>query len=135
VPDEREGLSDERLAEIESRCAAATPEPWLWYDPDQVSQGVTVNAESLCAPSVPAYTYKDRRPIVHDPGHLVLSVLNADEIEGSTADAFFIAHARADVPALLAEVRRLRAVERELRGHVRALVDRVELLSRRAEGS
>jgi hypothetical protein len=40
----------------------------------------------------------------------------------------------ADALALLAEVRRLRAVERELRGHVRALVGRVESLAGRAEG-
>jgi hypothetical protein len=97
VPDER--LSDERLAEIEKRCAAATPGPWVQAD--------------LWLPWLQWLWSQARKAW------------------GYTADPdfFFIAHARADAPALVAEVRRLRAVERELRGHVRALVGRVEALA------
>jgi hypothetical protein len=105
VPDEPEGLSDERLAEIESRCAAATPGPWAqsdWWLPW---------LQWLWSQARKAWGVK------------------ADH------DFTFIAHARSDVPELLAEVRRLRAVGRELRGHVRALVARVESLADRgAEG-
>jgi hypothetical protein len=116
VPDER--LSDERLAEIEKRCAAATPGPWEW--PADHCDRFTVVAWS------DGPRWGTPRDVTVQP-------------EGRTyaqaeADAAFVARARTDVPDLVAEVRRLRAVERELRGHVRALVGRVESLAGRAEG-
>jgi hypothetical protein len=98
------GLSDERLREIDARCAVACPGPWA-------QSGVWLPwLQWLWSQARKAWGAR------------------ADH------DFAFIAHARADVPGLLSEVRRLRAVERELRGQVRALVDRVELLSRLAEG-
>jgi hypothetical protein len=104
-------VSDERLAEIEQRCAAATPGPW------EVRWGYYVH--------VPG-----------DPFSLATVVscqtVPADRREEHEANARLIAHAREDVPALLAEVRRLRAVGRELRGQVRALVARVESLADRS---
>jgi hypothetical protein len=100
-----ESLSDERLAAIDFRCTAATPGPW-----------------------VQSYLWLPWLQWLWSQARKAWGV-KADH------DFHFIVHARADVPGLLSEVRRLRAVERELRGHVRALVDRVESLAdRRAEG-
>jgi hypothetical protein len=114
-----EVLSDERLAEIESRCAAATTGSWV----------ICRESDEWGTIGMPVCRMEDDTDLVVGHPH----------DWGATApvadDAAFIAHARRDVPELLAEVRRLRAVERELRGHVRALVARVEsLVDRGAEG-
>jgi hypothetical protein len=89
-------MNEQRLAEIEARANAATPPPWL---------------------AVP-------RDSTLPPEHEGLSGLGWD-IEGPPepqlrgqfargADARFIAESRVDVPALIAEVRRLRAAIRDV---------------------
>ena len=80
-------LSDERLAEIEARAAAATPGPWE-------ADGEPNNRIVWCGP-------EDRVCFMTSNGR---GVENGD----------FIAHARDDIPALLAELKELRA-EREWR--------------------
>lgn len=74
----REPMTDERLAEIEARANAATPGPWRY------------TLYFVMSPS---------QGLIADIGPGSASV---------NSDAAFIAHARTDVPALLAEVRRLR---------------------------
>lgn len=75
------------LVAIAKRCEAATPEPWH-YDADR--QG----------PS-----------IVGPDGRVVLGSGWSETygVAGEDADIAFTVHARSDVPALLAEVERLRA--------------------------
>lgn len=76
-------IDDHVLDAIEMRALAATREPWqVQYDPGQhpqvINQGCAVVASTYLGP----------------PGH--------------RRDAEFIAAARTDIPALIAEVRRLR---------------------------
>lgn len=89
-------LTDERLAEIDARAEAATPGPWTtyewgWMGADEGGAGVCLDTEDLRA---------------------IARTIDA----GTLGDAAFIAHARADVPALVAEVRRLRAKHDDWRG-------------------
>ena len=109
-------LTDERLAEIEARAEAATPGPWYTVDP-------------LWLPREPTGTYVIAGH--HDP-HVGMPILDHIETEDGDADApgpnydqswldlEFAAHARADIPALLAEVRRLRPVVDAARAYYRA---------------
>ena len=78
-------MTEQELAEIEARANAATPGPW------DSAYGMT--------------------------GTFVFEVLNEDDAHCTIAelsrfnqrnDAAFISHAREDIPALIAEVRRLR---------------------------
>ena len=82
-------LSDEQLDAIEARVNGAQPGPWVRYSPHDHASLKSSNGEMV------AGTFGwEWGGIEHE------------------ADADFIAHAREDVPALLAEVRRLRAVDR-----------------------
>jgi hypothetical protein len=83
-------MTDEELAGIEARANAATSGPWVWK----------VRGENgpLCMHSGDA--------IVFDDGTAWGEY--GSPMHNEAADATFIAHARTDVPALVAEVRRLR---------------------------
>jgi hypothetical protein len=83
-------MTDEERQAITARVEAATPGPWT------AGEDVETAGE--------IYAGDDRVPVLHGP-----------PFEGPrTEDMSFIAHARTDVPALLAEVERLRA---ELHAH------------------
>ena len=85
-------MTPERLAEIEARANAATQGPWEWHP--YMGSGAT-----LAKPN--------------HPFHELNILKTTDDWPPVAADAEFIAAARNDVPALLAEVRRLQdAVER-----------------------
>ncbi|MFM9635916.1 hypothetical protein [Streptomyces turgidiscabies] len=91
-------LNDERLADIEARANAATPGPWTsWADtyPHVVTQG-----------SADIHPF-DAEGIVST--NLAVNV---------AADAEFVAHARTDVPAMAAEIRRLRRQRKYLVGQL-----------------
>jgi len=77
-------LSDEEMAKIRSRSDAATPGPWREYieDRDSFSGSDFIMTEG------------------ND-----LNIIGA-----SSADYEFIAHARQDIPKLLAEIERLRSL-------------------------
>lgn len=79
-------MTQERLDAIQAREAKATAGPWAIDGPAQ------------CGPSDTLVVYP-----VEDGGTLAY-------VQPSWDDAEFIAHARQDVPALLAEVERLRAL-------------------------
>lgn len=98
-------LSDEELAAIEARAASATPGPWKSeldiFDPE---------GQAIVA-------------CFSDEGINVLGMLETDEraptgplddawerarASQEMKDATFCAHAREDIPRLLAEIRRLR---------------------------
>ncbi|MGW4181301.1 hypothetical protein ACWEK2_04010 [Streptomyces albidoflavus] len=78
-------LNPEYLAEITARAEAATAGPWC-TDGAEIYQGDEYAWDAFW----------------------VGETCRADEADGGTVDAAFIAHARTDVPALLAEVQRLR---------------------------
>lgn len=100
-------MTEEQLLAIKERAEAATPGPWVFERPyGMVLLNYTPKEPRICESSYLGslanrlvcdmrsdwrYTYKDK-----------------DE---PRANAVFIAHAREDVPALLAEVDRLRARE------------------------
>ena len=79
-------MNDQQLNEIEARVAMTTPGPWTTFPEEHDLEdkcnpvGVQVFFDGVCAINVPW-----------------------------SPNGVFIAHAREDVPALVAEVRRLRA--------------------------
>lgn len=83
-----EPLLSEQLMEIRNRCSAATPEPWISY----VEGRDHTSGESVIV-----------RGINGSEEDLYL-------IGGTTADQDFVAHARQDIPRLLDEIDRLRAL-------------------------
>jgi hypothetical protein len=90
-------LTDERLAEIEARCNAATPGPW---DAKVSDAGVRRDVGIIA--------------MIHGGRHVLAEVYDQVDAQGADAercwrDGCFIAAARADVPDLLAEVKRMRA--------------------------
>ena len=82
-------MTPERLAEIEARANAATQGPWEWHP--YMGSGAT-----LAKPN--------------HPFHELNILKTTDDWPPVAADADFIAAPRNDVPALLAEVRRLQAL-------------------------
>lgn len=81
-------MTDEELAAIKARCAAATPGPWVADSGNEVSAEFGKFMVDLCL----CYTPRcfDHPATAED-------------------NSMFIAHARTDVPALVAEVERLRS--------------------------
>ena len=79
-------MTTEHLAEIEARANAATQGPWEWHP--YMGSGAT-----LAKPN--------------HPFHELNILKTTDDWPPIAPDADFIAAARTDVPALLAEVRRL----------------------------
>ena len=80
-------MTEEELAEIENRCLAASPLPWVsWGEGrDHVAGSHVIITGTKETPG----------PDLHLEG-------------GTVADHDFIAHARQDVPRLIEEIRRLR---------------------------
>jgi hypothetical protein len=94
-------LRDEELAAIKKRVEAATPGPWA----------ATGEYFCLAAP---------------DATHVVCFGHDYDDYgDVKGPDAEFIAHARTDVPALLAEVERLRAELANLVGAIAQEAERI----------
>lgn len=85
-------LSEERLAEIEERLGRATPGPWAYKDRLGGGGCFVFSEETFHVVAVE----EDEDPAVAVPL--------------GRGDAAFIAGSREDVPLLLAEVRRLRAL-------------------------
>lgn len=90
--DSTAGLSEQQFAAILGREAAATPGPWA-----------ADHTEIYRAPHGQI-----------DIEQWIGETLRIDNEAGSNADAEFIAHVREDVPALLAEVDRLRTLVDEM---------------------
>lgn len=94
---------------IEARANAATPRPWAWAQTAEKGYGANVGAGCFAEDDVNCL-----RPLDGDLTHRT-DDYHVDspvgELYGQRAapNAAFIAHARQDVPALIAEVRALRA--------------------------
>ena len=91
------------LNAIEARAKAATPGPWGWYDPPGAGYGPQIESEEqharwggMACVLVTAEVCSACRE------------RGAPCLSGKQEDKDFIAHAREDIPALIAEVRRLR---------------------------
>jgi hypothetical protein len=87
----------DRIAEIRARVEAATPGPWLHHDAVPFSQ---YGQHRVCG--------FDRKPS-HVHGDYFATGPGVEDAEQAERDERFIAAARQDVPALLAEVDRLEA--------------------------
>lgn len=92
-------MTEEELARLEELASKATPGPWEWV----------AGSDALHATTVPHEWHED------ETAKIIVTDSHVYPPHG--ADAAFIAAAREAVPALLAEVRRLRAekAEREAR--------------------
>ena len=91
------GMTPERLDEIEARADSATPGPWTKKPPERLTEGPAAGMlPGVCiAATSPS---KQNRVYANPPGG-----------QFPSADQNFIAHARTDVPDLIAEVRRLKS--------------------------
>jgi len=104
-----ESMTPDRVNDIRTRELLATRGPWGLYDSEDGFVDIAADLKEN------GTGYSCRRSIAqleadlidNDPAHADWS--EGEEREQVLADAEFIAHAREDVPALLAEVDRLRA--------------------------
>lgn len=94
-------MTEQELAAIEARANAATAGPWHWVDPE-TDQPLELTA--LCEAA--SLRTVEKYPTI-SVGPLPKFIVDTQELN-EVADALFIANARTDVPALVAEVRRLR---------------------------
>jgi hypothetical protein len=108
---ESETLSNDMLAEISERCELATSGPWFvrWLDDTHGMSLITVS-------TVPGNPLQREQWPSFDSGDIVAATLvqepsyAAIHDDRSDQNARFIAASRTDVPMLVAEVRRLRAL-------------------------
>jgi hypothetical protein len=80
-------LSEEYLTEIKNRCDQATPGPWK--------------------------SYVEKRDGISGSDFIMTMGEDIYLTGATTADQDFIAHARQDIPTLLAEIERLKALKQE----------------------
>lgn len=92
-------MTEQELAEITERASKATPGPW-WHK----------DGWEGAMPGDEWYVYQEQ-PL----GEIICCPCRSNPSE---ANAEFIAHAREDIPALLAEVRRLRELEARAMDHL-----------------
>ena len=100
-------MTDEELAAIEQRCESASPGPWEYYD--NSFDGAIVSGLRAARPG-------ERSAFncgLIEGEWIVGGEPNEGRLEIEDPNVIFIMHARSDVPALIAEVRRLRAVQSE----------------------
>lgn len=88
-------IGDETLANLRRLAEAATPGPWKWYD----APGVKWDDPKSCS-------FDSRQPNRTAPYYCTGP--HTDTSEQAATDAAFIAAAREAVPALVAEIERLR---------------------------
>lgn len=89
-------MTDDELTQIEKRATSATPGPWEVSRRDDIGGGFDYFIEA--GPMAVAVTSEDTRP--------------PRAVLGARSDAAFIAHAREDVPRLVADIRAARAAMR-----------------------
>jgi hypothetical protein len=107
--DAGERMTPERLEEIEAGAKAATEGPWLEGGP---YPGASVCIEVDGGSSGP----DDPEPTTWEPICVLDDRRDGEPHPQVLADRAFIAHAREDVPALIAEIRRLKGEVERLHG-------------------
>lgn len=100
-------MTPSELDAIQARADAATAGPWFFHHlDDRNAMNTYVVTTSDDQPDMWSPSYRDETVIC---GTLIQSCMNiAHRAENWYEDADFIRHARTDIPALVAEVRRLR---------------------------
>ncbi|MDX3516246.1 hypothetical protein PV755_46450 [Streptomyces caniscabiei] len=102
------GLTADRLDEIDARHSAATPGPWGVYE---FGGGTAIDIAAALTDTGTGYRARreicrlEDEPLDNDPTHREWTA--EEDWAQVQSDAVFVAHAREDVPALLAEIRRL----------------------------
>ena len=102
-------MTPKQLAEIKARVEAATPGPWEFETDSDIDGFSYVEwVEHIISKSVTIERYKHTYP--GRQYQIIIASMTENETQGKEefANATFIAHARQDVPALVAEVERLR---------------------------
>jgi hypothetical protein len=100
--------TEAELAEIEARCSRAPAGPWLCCITERKQFEVFKHAHAGIAINKAHYPRDGGREA--DQDDYFLDEKQANIGSETIAQAKFIAHARTDVPRILAEVRRLRAL-------------------------
>lgn len=109
-------MTDDEVAAIGARAEAATAGPWAWKlhgDPrlESVTSGLPcVMAFRRRGMNGAEPVFWKRDPAKHPAWHGEFQPAREMSASNINADASFIARARTDVPALVAEVQRLRAL-------------------------
>ena len=103
-------MTDQELAEIEAREKAATPGPWKW---DPTWGGGAATKKISISPNRILET-----AMAQCVNHIVIEETQTrtdhfDWKAHTKEDAKFIAHARQDIPALIAEIKRLKALHED----------------------
>lgn len=113
------GMNAQQLQEIKARAEAATPGPWYW-DTNRRFQSCMLKAPhdgGTCVVDFVRWGTQRAQPRFNDTATLFGGILRTmeeyDAQELPNHNAIFIAHAREDIPALVAEVERLREVLRQ----------------------
>ena len=86
-----EPITDEKLAELEALCEAATPPPWVWYDGCSWRRMHSESDIRKSKPVLEPYIASDRHP----------------DMIAKQEDQRFIAAAREALPSLIKRVREL----------------------------
>lgn len=129
-------MSEIDLAAIEARCNAATPGPWrVGYATGRCTLP-HVHGVGDCDYRVSWWDDEELHNITRDapvgaPHGDAVKVCGNYSVESGgvvyECDAAFIAHARTDIPALLARVRELEAALDEMTAHRNAIIQSLEL--------
>ncbi len=122
-----ESMIERQLQQIEERVAKATPGPWYAHATDDM---YATNARYVSIKPGNIHHHDNKRGMSDgdkhqaDPNSVVAITLLQAPLLARTDEcdenALFIAHARTDVPLLIAEVRRLQAQVGELINRVKA---------------
>lgn len=95
------------LDEIQARADAATPGPWRWRNSNL--DPLLVGARTLVVMAFRRMGFNGAQPVFRDHERDVLVDAGRENIN-AFPDAVFIAHARTDVPRLVAAIRAVEAL-------------------------
>ncbi len=101
-------MTEQELAAIEARAAAATEGPWEVTADQHALDNEREHCQGITAPPGPDEIEMGKEYDI-EPRQREIVVTDSGFYPPLKADAAFIAHARTDVPALVCEVRRVGA--------------------------
>lgn len=109
-------MTNEELDAIEARANAATAGPWGWQD---FGGGCYLTGQYGPRPIILSVIDEGSKHVIAnlEPDHLLAPLVPEHP------DSVFIENARDDVPALVAEIRRLREEDGRARGGIAAELD------------
>ena len=117
-------MTEQELEAIRQRAEQATPGPWFW-DTNRRHRSIMLKAHQnggTCIMDFTRWGMHSAQPRINDNSDLFGGILRTmeeyDKSELANPNADFIAHARQDIPDLLAEVKRLNEVNARLRAEI-----------------